>query len=100
MSDEQTAIPSGPLASKPSGKFTAPNSMVYTNALSVAVTSFDVTLNFGRNAVESHEDGTSTGYAIGLVGVTMTSAFAKVLLTQIAQAIQLQESLNANPANQ
>ena len=98
MNEEKLVAPAGTMLSKPSGKFTPPSSQIYANALSVAVTNFDITINFGRNAVEVSEDGTSAGYAVGLVGVAISPAFAKVLRDQLTSAIEMQESLNATPA--
>ncbi|MBU2801018.1 hypothetical protein HFV02_01875 [Acidithiobacillus caldus] len=97
MNEEKLAAPPGTIMSKPSGRFTPPSSQIYANAMNVAVTNFDITINFGRNAIETSEDGTSAGYILGLVGVTLSPAFARVLRDQLTSAIAMQESMSAAP---
>lgn len=93
---ESLAVPTGALVSKPSGRFVPPEQQIYANAVSMSVTNVDLTINLGRNALEVTQDGGSSGYAVGIVGVSMSPEFAKVLRGQLDLAIALQENIRAS----
>lgn len=89
------SLPPGAIASRPTNRFTPTENNIYTNAVSMAITPFDLTMTLGRNAVETLSDGTQEGYAVSLVAVTMSLSFAKVLIQNLQQAVTIAENVPA-----
>lgn len=89
------SLPPGAIASRPTNRFTTTENNIYANAVSMAITQFDLTMTLGKNAVETSPNGEQEGYAISLVGVTMSLPFAKILIQHLEQAVNIAENVSA-----
>lgn len=89
------SLPLGASASRPTNRFTTAEKNIYANAVSMAITQFDLTMTLGKNAVETSSSGEQEGYAIGLVAVTMSLPFAKILIQHLEHAVKIAEDVPA-----